>query len=137
MKYHIAPCGMNCTLCLGFQREKKRCPGCFGPDTTEKPNHCIHCAIKNCEKRIGTYCYECESYPCTRLKRLDKRYRSKYGMSMLENLDRMREEGMDAFLALEDERWICGSCGMALCVHRGECPSCGEAHTRFIQQEKV
>ena len=24
----IAPCGMNCAVCLGYLREKNKCPGC-------------------------------------------------------------------------------------------------------------
>jgi len=26
----IAPCGMNCGICLAYLREKKKCPGCNG-----------------------------------------------------------------------------------------------------------
>jgi hypothetical protein len=28
----IAPCGMNCGLCIGHLREKKPCGGCFRKD---------------------------------------------------------------------------------------------------------
>ena len=28
----IAPCGMNCRLCLAYIRDKKACPGCLGDD---------------------------------------------------------------------------------------------------------
>jgi len=24
----IAPCGMNCRLCMAYQRDKKQCKGC-------------------------------------------------------------------------------------------------------------
>src|SRR5512136_342611 len=85
----IAPCGMNCRLCHAYVREKNVCPGCRGDDSL-KSKSCVACRIKNCEK-IATgrikYCFSCESFPCARLKQLDKRYRNKYGMSMIDNLE--------------------------------------------------
>ena len=82
----IAPCGMNCRLCSAYVRERNTCPGCRGDDSA-KPTYCVGCRIKNCEKmkpgKAG-FCFNCDSYPCDRLKHLDRRYRAKYGMSMLE-----------------------------------------------------
>jgi hypothetical protein len=37
------------------------------------------------------YCYECDEFPCARVKRLDKRYRTKYEMGMIENLEYIRD----------------------------------------------
>lgn len=44
----VAPCGMNCRLCVAYVRKKNPCPGCRGADEG-KPRHCVACAIKNCE----------------------------------------------------------------------------------------
>ena len=122
----IAPCGMNCRLCIGFIREKKPCAGCNGDDTN-KPYHCVVCKIKNCEG-IQTVpsglCDACEK-KCRRLKDLDKRYKMKYHMSMLENLAYIKENGMPAFLKREEERWTCPACSGIVSVHRNECPACG------------
>ena len=85
----IAPCGMNCGLCIGYIRKKNPCGGCFKKDDENKPSQCRSCSIVNCESLAKTksgFCYECKKYPCARLKNLDKRYREKYGMSMIENL---------------------------------------------------
>ena len=85
----IAPCGMNCGICMAYLREKKRCPGCRGSDES-KSSYCVNCRIKNCvelKKYNVKFCFDCEKIPCDRLKRLDKRYRTKYNMSMLENLE--------------------------------------------------
>lgn len=125
----IAPCGMNCGICLAYLREKRKCPGCRGDDTTKSPS-CVRCIIKNCETiahNQSKFCYECEDYPCKRLKQLDKRYRTKYRMSMLENLERIRTIGVDAFVENEKERWRCPQCGGVICVHRGYCLECGTA----------
>ena len=125
---HIAPCGMNCALCIGHIREKNPCEGCGGNDHT-KPNACRNCSIVLCEKRKAIdhgFCCDCPSYPCTRMKNLDKRYRAKYGMSMFENLAYIKEHGMRAFLAREEERWKCTECGTTLSVHRTACVECGQ-----------
>lgn len=122
----IAPCGMNCGICLAYLREKNRCGGCWGPDNN-KPKSCAHCIIRNCEfiaKSESKFCYECLKYPCTRLKNLDKRYRTKYHMSMIENLGVIKINGVDFFVQKEHERWLCKTCGGMICVHRGRCLKC-------------
>ena len=124
----IAPCGMNCSICLAYQRTKNHCPGCRGDDTIKQVS-CKQCSITKCELLLATessFCYECPKFPCRRLKDLDKRYRTKYGMSMLENLAYIRDNGLCAFVEKESERWRCPSCGATICVHRRVCPSCGE-----------
>lgn len=124
----IAPCGMNCRLCLGYQREKNHCGGCRG-DNASMPASCLKCIIRNCpviQSNASGMCYECESFPCRRLKQLDKRYRTKYQMSMLENLEGIRLHGMEAFLLREESRWTCAKCGGIVCVHRTACPTCND-----------
>ncbi|MBC8452512.1 MAG: DUF3795 domain-containing protein [Spirochaetes bacterium] len=123
----IAPCGMNCALCLVNFRDKKNCDGCNGSDEN-KPYHCVACSIKNCDylaKAKTEFCYSCEKFPCARLKRLDKRYREKYKMSMIENLEDIRDRGIREFVKTEKTRWKCPECGEILCVHRDACVYCG------------
>ncbi|MCF8380998.1 MAG: DUF3795 domain-containing protein [Bacteroidales bacterium] len=131
MKYNnlIAACGMNCGLCIGYLREKKPCGGCFSKVDENKPKYCRSCSIVNCEllaKTESGFCYDCEKYPCTRLKQLDKRYRTKYGMSMIENLNFIKNNGIEKFLLNEETRWTCRKCGKGLSVHRDFCLNCGE-----------
>jgi hypothetical protein len=124
----IAPCGMNCRLCMAYQRKRNHCDGCRN-DNGLKPNQCKVCIIKNCttiQTNLSGFCFECNSFPCHRLKQLDKRYREKYHMSMLENLEFIKSDGMTAFLEKEKERWTCEKCGNIICVHRDLCPTCNE-----------
>jgi len=127
----IAPCGMNCSLCVSYQAREKDlnskgfhrgyCPGCI-----ERGKHCLHMA-DNCKlMRDGTvrYCFECDKYPCPRLKLLDKRYRTRYHMSMIANLNAIRAEGIDDFLAREKNLWKCPTCGGNICCHNGLCLDC-------------
>lgn len=126
----IAPCGMNCGICSGHLREKNKCPGC-NATSPNKPGYCRECIIKNCahfKNGKSKFCYDCEKYPCKRLKQLDKRYRTKYHMSMIENLNSIRELGIRAFIRNEKVRWACSECGGVICVHRGACVKCKKAH---------
>ena len=123
----IAPCGMNCGICYAYLREKNQCFGC-NFEGGHKPKSCINCVIKNCE-HIKTspsgFCYECEKFPCTRLKQLDKRYRTKYRMSMIENLNKIKAFGLPKFLIEENKKWKCSNCGSQLSAHRENCMRCG------------
>ena len=122
----IAPCGMNCALCLAFQRSQQKCPGCWEDDPI-KAKSCRLCIIRNCttiQNNSSHSCYECEKMPCKRLKQLDIRYRTKYGMSMIANLIEINDQGMDAFLVHQAKKYTCGKCGGLLCVHRSRCLTC-------------
>ena len=130
----IAPCGMNCRLCMAFARERKPCPGCRF-DSASKSKSCMLCRIKNCTKLQGEkirYCIDCDEFPCERLKHLDKRYRLKYGMSMIENLSCIEQKGIRRFVRCENEKWKCPRCGELLCVHKPQCLSCGRVWHRNL-----
>lgn len=125
----IAPCGMNCAICMGhLLRDENICPGCRGNDA-DKPRNCQRCIIANCDQfKFGgkRFCSEkCAEFPCRRLKELDTRYRSKYKMSMLANLKNIEDMGIRAFIRNEKVRWSCSECGGLICVHRGYCSICG------------
>ena len=122
----IAPCGMNCAVCAGYLARqydlksqgimKGYCVGC-------RPRG-KNCAFmkKRCE-RLGSgrvkYCYECAEYPCRNLKHLDKRYRTNYRMSMIENLEYIKKHGIETFLKKEEAKWRCPECGAVICCHNG------------------
>lgn len=127
----IAPCGMNCALCAaylfkqmdlnkrGFHRTY--CPGCI-----PRGKNCTH-MVDDCEllgNGLVRFCFECESYPCKRLKALDKRYRTKYHVSMIENLNSIKENGIKNFLKTEEQKWLCPKCGGTICCHNGLCLDC-------------
>ncbi|MEI7883818.1 MAG: DUF3795 domain-containing protein [Clostridia bacterium] len=127
----IAPCGMNCGLCISYlakQNEinqkgfkRKYCEGCL-----PRAKNCTYMQ-EQCDllgKGLVRFCYECQDFPCNRLKSLDKRYRTKYHMGMIENLEFIREHGMEKFLEKEEQKWCCPICGEAICCHNGLCLKC-------------
>lgn len=128
----IAPCGMNCGVCVNYLAEKtdlnlqgfskRYCAGCL-----PRGKNCTFMK-KNCDllgKGLVRFCYECGDFPCTRLKALDKRYRTNYHMSMIENLLFIKEHGMELFLEQEEAKWRCPECGAVICCHNGLCLRCG------------
>jgi hypothetical protein len=123
----IAPCGINCRVCMAYGRTKNVCPGCRGEDTL-KSKSCAMCRIKNCEKlAMGKfeYCYECDAFPCALLAHLDKRYRTRYGTNPIGNLRSIQIASIYSFIEAENKRWTCPQCGGMLCMHKPECLSCG------------
>ena len=128
----IAPCGVICDVCFGFQRSKNKCVGCnyIG----KKLYHCTTCSIKTCPEKNGNeklLCNDCSKFPCKRIRNLDKRYTAKYGESPIENLQTINELGLKRFVEIEKEKWKCSECGHILCVHRGVCLICGTKNQYF------
>ncbi len=127
-KILIAPCGINCRLCRAYVRVGKSipCPGCRG-ENTYKARSCVICKIKNCTENAKgkfQYCFECELFPCARLKQLDKRYKAKYKTSPIQNLQSIKENGIRKFVEIENKKWTCPDCGAMLCMHIPQCLSC-------------
>lgn len=125
-KSQIAPCGMNCGTCIAYLRDKNKCPGCR-VYSTDKAISIQRCIIPKCvrlDKTESKFCYECEKFPCKRVKQLDKRYRTKYKTSFIENLAMIKEKGIEKFLDFESKRRTCHNCGSVLSVHRDYCLNC-------------
>ena len=128
----VAPCGMNCGICSAYLAaeydlkkqgiNKGYCAGC-------RPRG-KNCAFmkKNCEllsEGKVQFCFECPDFPCPHLEHLDKRYRTNYHMSMIENLTFIKEKGMEKFLKKEEKKWKCPECGGVISCHGGLCFKCG------------
>jgi len=130
----IAPCGLDCGLCMMAQAPEKPCPGCRGPEEN-KFFYCSQlCGIMKCAKRREQgydFCDECPDYPCEDVMEKERRYTSDYPLreSPLENLRLIREKGMEAFIAGERARWSCEKCGGPVSVHTGLCSACGAGKT--------
>ncbi len=127
----VAPCGMNCAVCSGYQALNKdvksqgiQMPYCRGCRPRNKK-----CAFlkKRCDlllnKRID-FCYECPDFPCANLAKLDKRYRESFRISFISNLESIRDHGLNQFLKSEAAKWKCPNCGDVICCHNGLCFHC-------------
>jgi hypothetical protein len=127
----VAPCGMNCSVCsryLARKHDVRRkgvrmayCAGCRPRDRK--------CASlkKRCELLLNhrvRFCYECGSFPCKNLERIDARYQKHYRTSFIENLNFIKDNSLAAFVERENAKWQCTQCGGLLCCHNGLCFKC-------------
>ena len=100
----IAPCGLDCSLCLFAHDKERPCPGC-NAESENKPDFCTKwCRIIPCAKRTQNgyrYCDECPDYPCGDMKQLEDRYATAYPLkeSPMQNLRDIRELGMEPDVA--------------------------------------
>jgi len=132
----IAPCGLICGLCNGFQRKNNTCVGCN--NVGNKPNYCMSCSIKMCPEKNNEkeLCYKCGKYPCKRIKDLQKRYTTKYGEDLFSNFEKIKEVGIRKFVQMQNEEWKCPKCGKLLCVHKNKCNYCGNANEKYPMRAK-
>jgi len=125
----IGQCGINCGTCVAFfgytmagKKRKHVCSGCRTRSSL--------CAFikKDCkrikEKHPVDYCFECSDFACENLAKMDTVYQTKYDMSLIENLNVIKEKGMDAFLKKEHQKWMCPTCGGVISVHTRRCYRC-------------
>jgi catechol 2,3-dioxygenase-like lactoylglutathione lyase family enzyme len=124
----IAACGMNCRICIGYfgytVSGKKRKMKCIGCRPRDKSCAFLKKYCKKLTKKEVDYCYECSDFPCPYLEKLDKLYRERYNMSMIENLEFICDKGMNSFLTHQQKKYRCPECGGVICVHNGGCYSC-------------
>ena len=136
----IAPCGMNCALCKAYlaythsvPRQRGKVTWCSGCRPRAK-----NCFVKRkCSKLTHNqlqYCSECDRMPCESVDRIDRRYRQRYGMSMVENLNMIRAKGMNEFLKSQKESHSCPNCGDVVSVHDSKCYSCGYRPTSIDRE---
>jgi hypothetical protein len=116
---------MVCYKHVGMVKRGKICEGCLKGDEG-KPEHCRKCAIKDCarEKKIA-HCFGCMDFPCKRIKNLEKSYVKRYRVSLVENSEAAKAEGVAAFLRQDSIAWTCAECGGAFSLHDGVCSECG------------
>ena len=128
---HIAPCGMNCSLCIHYQSNhldfdevdlnKENCKGCIekGRTCSYLSNHC-----ENIPNFLVRFCYECDVYPCQELIELDEKYKDKNHLSIIENLNMISFLGLDVFIKSENLKWRCSNCNSLICCYNGLCLNC-------------
>jgi hypothetical protein len=129
----ISRCGLWCGACktylltkknlLGERGLKRECHGCWIRDK--------NCSFikKDCSllrKNKIDFCYECESFPCENLSKLDGKYKSKYHVSLIENLKKMKEVGLEEWIKEQEKLYECPECGGEICVHESKCFDCGK-----------
>ncbi len=125
----IAPCGMNCGVCSGYLAYAKGIPKKRGAIS-----HCSGCRIRHkacaylkghCRHiRSENFCFTCDRFPCVRLVKLDQRYRTHYGVSLITNLLQISKYGLGLFIKGQMEQYRCRKCGGSISIHNRKCYDC-------------
>ncbi len=138
----LAPCGVSCFACGAYLSEKTNCPGCRAPAEEHTRKSCMNCMKKKCAFRKGlSWCFECNRFPCSRMKDLSKRYMQNYDVDLVQNgLDARKD--MDAFLQAQQKRFTCPLCGGIIDQHHRICSECksgviANCLTRKERQDEV
>lgn len=128
-----APCGMYCGSCRhylarenGLLKEKGLKTGCEGCRARNKNCAFIKKSCSRIRKDIR-FCSECNDFPCENLSKLNRRYVDKYGVSLTDNLLRIKDIGAEKWLIEQQDKWKCPRCGGTICVHDDECYGCGKS----------
>jgi len=127
----IAVCGMNCALCSSYLALKNDLKS-----KGMKMPYCTGCRLKNkncsflkkyCTKLSAnevSFCFECTSFPCGHLKKIDYQYTQRYHISMIENLQFIKANGLEKFVDQQMQNWKCPNCTGLICCHNGLCYNC-------------
>lgn len=97
----IAPCGLYCGECLGFQ--DGRCDGCIS-----RKGLCLKyskiCNIYECcvAKEKHRFCNECKGFPCGKIKKFFNT--QEWHTQVVTNLKQISKIGIKQFLNKEAER---------------------------------
>jgi len=127
-----APCGVYCGACRSYLLLKKDLieergykSGCNGCRIRNKKCSYIKRDCALIRKNEIEFCYECDAFPCSNLKRLDEMYSKRYGVSQIKNLKRLQEVGFEQWIHEKEKLYQCPDCGGEICVHDAECYDCG------------
>ena len=128
----VAPCGINCGVCKAYlayvhevPRQRNRVTHCAGCRPRAKNCYIKRgCKTKKLTRGKIPSCSQCDMMPCEKLAYLDRRYRTHYSLSLVENLKTLEEKGMDEFLRLQEEKHSCPVCGDVVSVYYGKCYGC-------------
>ena len=101
--WDMSVCGLNCARCkvkLGM----KECGGCRGP---AEENWSPGCEFRPCAEAKGhRYCFECDEFPCAKLEAFASDGYEHHRLAV-ENMKRMREVGLDAWIAEQPKVMFC------------------------------
>ena len=138
----IAPCGMNCAICskyLSYVNNLKRnqCVGCR-PGNTKCSYLFEKCSGINAEiegNASAKFCFECDQYPCKQINRMDTRYRTNYQMSVKDNLELLRHNGVNKFIKEQYDNYHCPKCNGLISIHNRKCFKC-DTITRLVEENE-
>ncbi len=141
MPRYAAYCGLYCGACCSMIIHEKQageesalqmetpqgeqpCAGCDAP-------YQQNCEFIVCNKNHGTEsCAFCPEYPCERIIAFSHEEWEHHEV-VLNNLNRIKEVGIEQWLQEQKEYWKCPSCGFRTQWYQKQCPHCNAEITNY------
>ena len=128
--YALAPCNIFCNACPSFN---KTCQGCQSTNTQQKRTSKWGCQIRQCCYNVKNllFCAQCKQFPCdTITKKLINSHPGepafKYRHDIPNNVQQLREQGLEPYLQSQHQRWTCPSCNGQIKFYHYTCKCCGK-----------
>ena len=119
-------CGLFCGTCPAYP---ETCEGCLSGKLAE---HCAVCVpgFRDCAREHQvTRCFACSEFPCSRLEQFSKEHIVNgicHHTHVIDNLQYMKDYGIDAFLSDQVQKTTCPDCGQFIIWYETECQKCGK-----------
>lgn len=111
----VAICGLFCGTCPSYPHE---CEGCLSDGVLMEDCKSCSNGFRDCANIHNvTRCYECIDFPCEKLDSFkDKHYQNGIGhhKHVIENLDFMKENGIQKWLEKQILENTCSKCGQII-----------------------
>ena len=90
----VPPCGAFCGGCPYYLRDKNPCKGAEIRCKERKCKGIYVCCI---EKKELDFCFQCKTFPCSRLKKFSNLWKNT-GQDLIENQLKLKNFGIEKFL---------------------------------------
>jgi hypothetical protein len=105
---------------------------CYGCKSEKVAVFCRDCGLKRCAREKGfDFCHQCPDLPCWRVTEFMQEEEYPYHLGVLKNLDVIRQQGLDAWLSAQDNRWRCPACGTKFAWQDEVCRKCGQPAANY------
>lgn len=111
----------------GFPVEELQCHGCQSDNVSVHCKDCVHGFRICAEKKHVKWCFECEEFPCQRLKDFSEVHivnGIKHHEHVIDDLKYMKKHGIQEWVKIQDKKARCKGCGEVLYWFDLECPDC-------------
>lgn len=139
---HAAYCGLYCGACCSMVVNEKQKGGDTALQvlTDEKEQPCEGCDaiyqekcefVQCCRQHEVESCAFCNEFPCEMIIKFSKE-EWEHHQVVLDNLKRIKEIGIDAWLAEQKEYWKCPSCQSRTIWYQKQCTHCGSEIKNYM-----
>jgi len=125
MIVHEKQQGVPTALQMHTEEDEQPCTGCSA-------DYQSNCEFVICNQRHGTEsCAFCPEFPCQMITKF-KDDEWEHHQVVLNNLNRIKEIGIEGWLAEQHEYWKCPSCGSRTQWYQKKCTLCGAEISNYM-----